>query len=313
MPARDVLSRIKLRRGTSAQWLVSDPVLAAGEVGLDTTLNMFKIGDGVSTWSVLPFASALASDVPAWAKSPTKPSYTHTEVGAAAASHNHTKANITDFPASMPASDVSAWAKSATKPAYTPAEVGALASGAKAADSDKLDGYHASDFAAATHEHSAADITSGTLPVARGGTGVTTTKDIALLSYPVGAIYMSYVSTSPATLFGGTWSAITTGKFLRTGTGGATGGSDTHVHSTAAVALTVEQMPSHRHVQSYKLERVTLGTTGVAAMSASLTGDDISKQNTQYTGGGATHGHGNTGSASNVPAYYEVYAWRRTA
>ena len=37
----------------------------------------------------------------------------------AAASHTHTKANITDFPASMPASDVSAWAKAASKPSYT--------------------------------------------------------------------------------------------------------------------------------------------------------------------------------------------------
>lgn len=46
------------------------------------------------------------------------------EIGAAAASHTHTKAQITDFPTSMPASDVYAWAKTPTKPAYTKAEVG---------------------------------------------------------------------------------------------------------------------------------------------------------------------------------------------
>lgn len=46
------------------------------------------------------------------------------EIGAAAASHTHTKAQITDFPTSMPASDVYAWAKAPTKPAYTKAEVG---------------------------------------------------------------------------------------------------------------------------------------------------------------------------------------------
>lgn len=38
--------------------------------------------------------------------------------------HTHTKASISDFPASMPASDVSAWAKQQTKPTYTKAEVG---------------------------------------------------------------------------------------------------------------------------------------------------------------------------------------------
>ncbi len=42
--------------------------------------------------------------------------------------HTHSKAQITDFPSSMPASDVYAWAKAASKPAYTAAEVGALSS-----------------------------------------------------------------------------------------------------------------------------------------------------------------------------------------
>ena len=46
------------------------------------------------------------------------------EIGAAASRHTHTKAQITDFPTSMPASDVYAWAKAPTKPSYTKAEVG---------------------------------------------------------------------------------------------------------------------------------------------------------------------------------------------
>ncbi|MEZ3423349.1 MAG: hypothetical protein K1W39_06505 [Lachnospiraceae bacterium] len=40
--------------------------------------------------------------------------------------HTHSRAQITDFPSSMPASDVYAWAKAASKPAYTASEVGAL-------------------------------------------------------------------------------------------------------------------------------------------------------------------------------------------
>lgn len=42
--------------------------------------------------------------------------------------HTHTKADISDFPASMPASDVHEWAKQSSKPAYTASEVGAAAS-----------------------------------------------------------------------------------------------------------------------------------------------------------------------------------------
>ena len=37
--------------------------------------------------------------------------------------HKHVKADITDFPTSMPASDVKAWAKAANKPSYTLGEV----------------------------------------------------------------------------------------------------------------------------------------------------------------------------------------------
>ena len=42
----------------------------------------------------------------------------------------------------------------------------------------KDSGKKESDFASASHTHSAADITSGTLPIARGGTGQTTAKNI---------------------------------------------------------------------------------------------------------------------------------------
>lgn len=44
----------------------------------------------------------------------------------APAAHTHTKAQISDFPSSMPASDVSAWAKAAAKPTYNPTEVGVI-------------------------------------------------------------------------------------------------------------------------------------------------------------------------------------------
>lgn len=51
---------------------------------------------------------------------------TVSDVGAAPASHTHTKSQITDFPTSLPASDVYAWAKASTKPSYTAADVGAV-------------------------------------------------------------------------------------------------------------------------------------------------------------------------------------------
>ena len=49
---------IKIRRGTSTQWSVANPVLASGELGIDTTLNQFKIGDGATAWNSLSFSLA---------------------------------------------------------------------------------------------------------------------------------------------------------------------------------------------------------------------------------------------------------------
>lgn len=54
--------------------------------------------------------------------------YTKTEVntkldGKSNTGHKHVKADITDFPTSMPASDVHPWAKTASKPSYTIGEV----------------------------------------------------------------------------------------------------------------------------------------------------------------------------------------------
>jgi hypothetical protein len=53
----------RLRRDTTANWATFNPVLKSGEIGLDTTLNKFKIGNGTSTWSVLTYANILASDL----------------------------------------------------------------------------------------------------------------------------------------------------------------------------------------------------------------------------------------------------------
>lgn len=150
----------------------------------------------------------------------------------------------------------------------------------------------------------------------RSWTEVLSSSNYINYVYPVGAIYISYSSTSPATLFGGTWSAIGAGRFLvAAGTGyaaGATGGAATHVHSTATMALTVAQLPSHTHI----LPHFRYGSFSSSAYSHIISGSNAGthyENKTAATGSGTAHGHGNTGSASSLPPYYAVYMWRRTA
>lgn len=51
-------SKFQFRRDTTANWSAANPVLSQGEVGLDTTLNIFKIGNGVTAWNSLSVASS---------------------------------------------------------------------------------------------------------------------------------------------------------------------------------------------------------------------------------------------------------------
>ena len=46
---------IRIRRGTTTQWAASTKVLQVGELGIDTTLNKIKAGNGSSLWPDLPF------------------------------------------------------------------------------------------------------------------------------------------------------------------------------------------------------------------------------------------------------------------
>ena len=48
-------TRIQLRRGTAAQWISANPVLAAGEIGTETDTGKLKVGDGTSAWSALAY------------------------------------------------------------------------------------------------------------------------------------------------------------------------------------------------------------------------------------------------------------------
>lgn len=120
--------------------------------------------------------------------------------------------------------------------------------------------------------------------------------------YPVGSIYIAYNHTSPASLFGGTWTRIT-GRFLwgagASETIGATSGEVSHT-------LTADELPSHRHeLNSVGITRSTSSNAVEAARSAALSNLFDNTHYTAYTGGGAAH--------NNMPPYINVSIWRRTA
>lgn len=127
--------------------------------------------------------------------------------------------------------------------------------------------------------------------------------------YPVGSIYMSVNSTSPETLFGGTWERIT-GRFLLAATDNGDSGASQAAGNTGGEAehtLTVDEIPSHTHsVKHYS----TNTAADPAATSFDLSSQkNLTNANSSYgplpTGGGQAH--------NNMPPYLAVYVWKRTA
>ena len=135
-------------------------------------------------------------------------------------------------------------------------------------------------------------------------TGSLTVGGKTLLNYiyPVGSIYMSVNSTSPANLFGGTWERLKDRFLLGSGdtySNGVTGGAATHT-------LSVSEIPSHNH--PYGVYDASSTNSMAINHMAAYCGKVNSVgwgSHTLYTGGGSAH--------NNMPPYLAVYMWKRTA
>ena len=165
------------------------------------------------------------------------------------------------------------------------------------------------------------------------GDPVTIKISSPLDAYPVGSFYFSQNSTSPATLFGGTWEQLEQGRVLLSqGTNypaGSTGGEATHT-------LTVAEMPKHSHTRGTM--NITGSVSGASIKgvvdAAPVGGSGAFKTTSTYqwfdggNGGaerngsyadfdasrswtGATSKEGQSQPFNNMQPYLSVYIWKR--
>lgn len=124
---------------------------------------------------------------------------------------------------------------------------------------------------------------------------------VYLKIYSVGCIYMSTNSTSPASLFGGTWEQLKDRFLLGAGdsyNSGDAGGEAEHT-------LIINEMPNHNHQEFLHFQ-----SGGDASMYAYYSyynygGGEAYSGITSSTGGGQAH--------NNMPPYLVVYMWKRVA
>ena len=61
--AKELNTRIQLKHGLAASWDSKNPVLLAGEMGIETDTLKMKVGDGTSNWKALGYLGADANDI----------------------------------------------------------------------------------------------------------------------------------------------------------------------------------------------------------------------------------------------------------
>ena len=166
----------------------------------------------------------------------------------------------------------------------------------------------------------------------------TPTEDLVDVIYPVGSIYMSVNSTSPATLFGGTWQKIQ-GRFLLAS--GTTSGEDPSVDNTYTLGDTAGSRDAvvveHTHTQdahshapssggSYKFivanGNISAGTKARKLPDTQTNGYYfiVNDANVTINENTATNSKqpsiSNSGESrfgKNMPPYLVVNVWKRTA
>ena len=141
--------------------------------------------------------------------------------------------------------------------------------------------------------------------------------------YPVGSIYCSVSSTSPASIVGGTWSAIAAGACL-----GAAGTGFTSNNYNGTYQPTAAQVPVHTHgtgihgMQYYIIRNLSSDSTARKYFSTASGGKEVmisaNSAASDYGGIEDMTGINYTGNNENAgdayyPYQYSVYMWVRTA
>lgn len=168
------------------------------------------------------------------------------------------------------------------------------------------------------------------------GLGTNLAKVIVDKIYPVGSIYMSVNSTSPQTLFGGTWERMKGGflygcvenagnsSITGTSTGassGSTGGPSTN--TSGSTTLTVDQIPSHNHNSSdttYWMLGTEKGNQATAYVDYNANTSRLWKWRSSVAPQGGGKGHTHTlsnhthslNSHTHEIPYMAVFVWKRT-
>lgn len=130
----------------------------------------------------------------------------------------------------------------------------------------------------------------------------------SLCPFPIGYIYMSTNSTSPAAIYGGNWTQLSDNRFLRPSTSwNSTGGASTHQHWAAFGGNYAEDI-------YYLGDWSNIGNSGNTRTKEGKHYQLlVSKSNGSFVPYTGLHRETATYSASTLPPYRDIYCWYRVS
>ena len=153
--------------------------------------------------------------------------------------------------------------------------------------------------------------TATTLGGVKVGSGLTVdadgtlSADSALAAYPVGSIFQTVSSTSPAALFGGTWQEIAQNRVLMGAGTGYTAGSTVEAGLPNITGSFVADVKKGEH----KVSGAFTAGSAIATTGEYNSFSDVYKFSLDASKSNAIYGR----SATVQPAAYYVHIWRRVA
>lgn len=120
--------------------------------------------------------------------------------------------------------------------------------------------------------------------------------------FPIGYVYMSSNSTSPGSIYGGTWASLQENRYLRLSNGFGTGGNN---------SIQSSNLPPHQHQIYFRRRAATSGTGYMYSMQTSSTDPD--GVSSDFMMENVVIGDTVQSWLPYYPSFRNVYAWYRTA
>lgn len=132
--------------------------------------------------------------------------------------------------------------------------------------------------------------------------------------FPIGSVYISFESTAPASIFGGSWVAIDEGRFLMASkkASGNTGGNKNHLHEMwmAAANMNVDSSGNLNYQELYAYDKNETFMRYTYNKSVPINTYASESQGEEFFG---VRVIGTTDRSDHTPPYVTVYMWRRVA